>query len=325
MENLFPHPEKQGGPHLVITSGKGGVGKTTVSILVADALARGGWRVLVVSLDQAKHLQEYLGLGETNRAYRVDGGLWALQFDLEREAERFTQEYVMLLQQIMPGLKALNLEKYAEVVRNSPGFEEEIYLRYLEGLYSRREYDYIVVDTPPTGITLRILGLPGNYVFWLERLSELRERIVGARYVISKALGERPEVRDPVLDKLGELRQRYGGLRERLSSSRDTSYVVVATPEPLPVFEARKTLEQLRRLGATVRLLAANKVLPPDKARLLGVHGVQRKSLEELAQLPCPGECRRIAIMATEEPPHSLTGARRLLERVAPLQEVLSA
>ena len=318
LERLPPPPGE--GPHVVVNVGKGGVGKTTVSILVAKLLAeRGRRRVLLVSLDQAMHLLEYLGLPGTQRAYRVSEGLEALQFDLEKEAEKFTGEYSMLLQRIMPGLKALNLERYAEIVRNSPGFEEEVYLRYLSHLYRKQEYDYIVVDTPPTGVTLRILGLPRNYVFWLERLAELRERIVGLRYTMARVLGEKPRVTDPVLDRIRKLRESYQHLHRLITSPQHTTYTIVATPEPLPVYEARKTLTTLNKLGAGVGVIIANKVLPPEKAQSLGISQVQERSLRELSSLDC-GPCVKLSITALEYPPHRLRDVDLLVERIRPLQ-----
>lgn len=314
---------RRGRPHIVIVIGKGGVGKTTVSIMLADMLSRMG-KTLVVSLDQAKHLVKYLSLPDTHKITQIDGLLYAMQFDLEKEAKKFTEEYSRLLKQIMPGLKVLNIERAADTIRNSPGFEEEIYLRYLETLYSRSDFEYIVVDTPPTGVTLRILNLPRTYMFWLGNLIDLRTRIVSLKYSISRVMGEKPEARDPVLDRLYELKERYRKLQDLLRDEETTSYVLVATPEPLPVYEVEKTVESLRELGAKVTGIVVNRIIGEDMARKLGVHEVQVRSIRSILELDCEGPCIRVGIMMNRIPPDTLERARETAKATLSLQNLAS-
>ncbi|MEB3774722.1 MAG: ArsA family ATPase [Desulfurococcales archaeon] len=310
---------RRGRPHLVIVIGKGGVGKTTVSIMLADLLSKKG-KTLIVSLDQAKHLLKYLSLPKPHKEYRIDTNLYAMQFDLENEASKFTGEYSRLLKQIMPGLKVLNIENAADTIRNSPGFEEEIYLRYLEDLY-KKDYEYIVVDTPPTGVTLRILSLPRNYMFWITSLIDLRSKIVSLKYSISRVMGEKIEPKDPVLDKLYELEERYKVLSERLADSDKTSYVLVATPEPLPVYEVEKTLEQLKNLGASVTGIVVNRIIDRNLATKLGIEKVQDESIKRILGIRCIGECVKIGIRMAKNPPDTLEKAREALVGSFPLTD----
>ncbi|MCE4602143.1 MAG: ArsA family ATPase [Desulfurococcales archaeon] len=323
LEDLIEVVRGKGGkPHIVIVIGKGGVGKTTVSIMLGDLLSRSG-KTLIVSLDQAKHLVKYLSLKDTHKVTRIDGGLHAVQFDLEKESRKFTAEYSRLLKQIMPGLKVLNVEKAADTIKNSPGFEEEVYLRYLETLYSNRDFDYIVVDTPPTGVTLRILNLPRTYMFWLGNLIELRTKIASLKYSISRVMGEKAEAKDPVLDKLYELRDRYQTLMKNLVDDSRTSYVLVATPEPLPVYEVEKTVHTLQDLGASVTGIVVNRIIEDEMAKRLGVYEVQRDSIGSILNLKCKGSCIRVGIMMNRTPPDTLEkareAARKTISLAAPL------
>ncbi|MCE4599999.1 MAG: ArsA family ATPase [Desulfurococcales archaeon] len=305
--------EGASGRHVLITIGKGGVGKTTFSILAGLIYSRHG-KTLIASLDPAKHLLEYLGLNKPLSVERIEGDLYAVQYDIAPLAKKLSDEYALLLRQVMPGLTIVNLDDVVKAVKMAPGFEEEVFLRILEELYNS-DYDYIVIDTPPTGVTHRILNLPRLHMFWIEKLHELRARIVSLRYAMARAMGRKVELKDPVLAKLQELYDRYKGLWKQMTDSQRTTTAIIATPEPLPVYEAKTTIDLLRQLNIKCRMLVVNRVLPEDKAREIGLLEVQRKSIEEALEITS-GECRVIGIMQHVKTPKTLEEARELLDRV---------
>lgn len=268
-------------PHVVLVLGKGGVGKTTISIALARSLSRLG-RTLLLSLDPARHLAKYLGVAGEDPA-EVSEGLYVQQISVEREVEAVTSKYAELLRELMPSLSVYNLDSVTDVVRYTPGVEEEVFLRALSRVF-RSSYSYVVVDTPPTGVTLRTIALPNLYLAWLDKLIEIRERIVSLRYVIARTLRREVELRDKALERLYEMRKEFQQLRDLLASHERTSYAIVATPEPLPMYELRESFSFLtQRIRNKPKLLVLNKVLPDSVARELGVLEFQRSSLEELA------------------------------------------
>ena len=275
-------------PHVVIAMGKGGVGKTTVSIRVGLELSSMGWRVLLASMDPAGHLLEYLRLPGPLREVEVSPGLRAVQYAIEPLAEKVAREYGLMLKRLMPALNALGSLDVEKAVRQAPGFEEEVFLRILYDLYRREDVDAVVIDTPPTGVSLRVLRLPGLYLFWVRQLRELRERIIATKYAIARALGNLDDLekRDPVLEKLAEMRRRYEWLRGQLQDPSRTSLAVVATPEPLPVYEAREVAKASVELGVRLEAVVANRVLG-ERARELGVEEVERESLRRLEEIRC--------------------------------------
>jgi len=303
-------------PHSMFVIGKGGVGKTTVSVILADALSRQG-RTLIVSLDPAKHLLEYLGLDRPLETQSVGENLDAMQIDVSGLAKRLGGEYAQLLKQVTPGLRILGMEDIVKAIRYAPGFEEEIFLRVLRDLYGR-PYDYIVIDTPPTGVTHRILTLPSLYVFWLDRLIDLRTKIVSLRYTISRAMGRKIEPRDPVLSKLHKLREEYKGLDRALRSSDRTSYILVTTPEPLPVYETKSTIELLGMLEVKPKAIIVNKILPKEVAMELGVDKINEEALNELRDIDCGG-CLKLGIRHHRRTPKTLEEAKELLEMIISL------
>jgi len=275
-------------PHVVIVIGKGGVGKTTVSLLLGKTLARLG-RTLVLSLDPAKHLAKYVGEEVVSKEYVLEDNLAVRQLDVESEVARQADQYSAMLKYLLPSLTVLNVDSVVDVVKYMPGVEEEVFLRVLSDVYASRDYGFIVVDTPPTGVTLRTLYLPLLYMVWLDKLIKVRERIVSLRYVIARTMGREAEVRDKALSILLEMRERYLKLKELLKNPERTSYVVVATPEPLPVYEMEETVSFLeKKIGASAKTLVLNKVLPAEMARRMGLEQQQKDFIEKLSTVKKP-------------------------------------
>ena len=295
----------------VFVLGKGGVGKTTISILLALALSRRG-RALVASLDPAKHLLEYLSLKRVGTVERVTGNLYAVQYDVDSRARRVAEELELTLKKLMPGLSVLNLDHVLKTIRDAPGFEEEVMLSIVQEIYGL-DYDYVVIDTPPTGVALRVLALPRLYLNWVRGLRELRESIVSVKYAIARALGRPVKPSDPVLEKLGELEKRYTRLYNLLRDGRLTGYVAVATPEPLPVYEVEVIASKLRDLGMKLGLVIANRVLG-EKAAELGVGEVEERSLSRLKEIACRARARMVVVRHAGFAPKSLDDVARLAE-----------
>ncbi|ALL01812.1 Anion-transporting ATPase [Pyrodictium delaneyi] len=300
-------------PHVIMIMGKGGVGKTTVGLRLAIELARLGRRVLLASLDPAGHLLEYLGLPGPLREVEAAPGIRAIQYEVDGLARKVAEEYSLLLRRLMPGLQALGVEDVVETVREAPGFEEEVFLRILSSLYERRDVDVVIVDMPPTGIALRVVALPRLHLFWVERLRELREKIVSIKYAIANALGRHAEADDPVLRRLEELRSRYQGLLGEIEDPLRTSVVAVATPEPLPVYEVSVIAKKLQEHRVALKMIVANRVLG-ERAQQLGLEEMERQALTRLEEIRCSlRPSPSLAVIAhMSRPPSSLRDAEAL-------------
>jgi len=303
------------GKHTLIVIGKGGVGKTTFSILAGIMYSKRG-KTLIASLDPAKHLIGYLNLEKPLKTVKIMENLYAVQYDIAPLAKKLSDEYSMILKQVMPGLTIVNLDDVVKTIRHAPGFEEEIFLRILEELY-RSDFDYVVIDTPPTGITHRILNLPNLHMFWIEKLYELRTRIISLRYAMARALGREYKPHDPVLRKLEDLHEKYKKTWNDLRDPQRTSVAIIATPEPLPIYEAKATLDLLNKLGIACRLLVVNRILPKEASNL-GLLDIQEKSIKEAKEI-VDKQCEIIGIMHHRKPPKALEEVLELVDLIVPL------
>jgi len=308
----------EGAPHVVMVLGKGGVGKTSTSILISRELSELG-RTLLVSFDPAKHILKYLNIDRPAEVIEVSDGFFVSQLDIEASARELTSRYSDLISDLFPSLSVLNLEDITKALKYAPGVEEEVFLNWLSNAYENKNFRFIVIDTPPTGISLRTLTLPKLYLIWLEKLINIRERIVSLRYVIAKTLGREIKVSDPALIRLYEMREKYSKVKEALTDPSRTSFVAVTNPEPLPMYELKEVLKFLsEELSASPKLLVMNKVLPEDIAVKLGSYEEQKAIIEEFTSLPG----RSIMIPYVSNPPSKLEDILRLREAVTVVKGV---
>ncbi|MEO3993997.1 MAG: ArsA family ATPase [Desulfurococcaceae archaeon TW002] len=302
----------EGDPHVIMVLGKGGVGKTSMSILISSELSRLG-KTLLVSFDPAKHILKYLDISRPAELFRISNDFFVSQLNIEASAKELISKYSSLINDLFPSLSVLNLEDITKALKYAPGIEEEVFLNWLCDIYDKKDFKFVVVDTPPTGISLRTLTLPKLYLLWLEKLINIRERIVSLRYVIARTLGREVKVSDPVLVKLYEMREKYSKVKEALTNLSRTSFVVVTNPEPLPMYELKEVLKFLsEELSTNPKLLVMNKVLPENVAERLGTHEEQKEIINEFMSLPG----RSIMIPYASNPPSKLEDILKLREVV---------
>jgi len=173
---------------------KGGVGKTTTA--AAYALLRGlrGSKTLIVSLDPAHNLGDVLGMELGKSVRQVHENVWALEVDFDEVIAKHLKTLTDRIKDAYAYLRVLNLDRYIDVLRHSPGVEEYAVLEKIQEIIkeSKGEYDVIVFDTPPTGLTIRMMILPFVNRTWIEKLIELRRAILRHREMVVRMSGEEP-------------------------------------------------------------------------------------------------------------------------------------
>jgi arsenite-transporting ATPase len=249
---------------ILFFTGKGGVGKSTLAAAAAWQLSR-KHRVLAVSLDPAHNL-------------RFSETLQLREVDLKKLARDYLEQETRVLSESYHYLRTLNLDRYFSILKYSPGIEEYALLTSIEKtLREEAAFDYIVFDTPPTGLTLRFLALPQVTIAWIERLTAIRRQILDKRHTIQKIRGPlkegeaNPEIRlnydekdDDILKRLRSLDGNYRALSRTLQG-KDCGVVVVFNPDLLSLRESERLLEGLRELQLPLALLIDNKVTEENR------------------------------------------------------------
>jgi arsenite/tail-anchored protein-transporting ATPase len=288
-----------GARRLLFVGGKGGVGKTTVAAALALALADAGRRCLLVSTDPAHSLGDIFGcdIGEPGR--RVAPRLHALEIDPDAQADRYIAAVADNLRSFVGPELYTEVERQLSLARAAPGAAEAALLHRMTELMddAGAAYDIVVFDTAPVGHTLRLLSLPELMAAWTEGLLRRRHRVAGwtralqrlrglnrpsaddAPYMVGSGAGpaeghdepnepdergERGERDERIRRVLLERRRRFERARALITDADACGFVLVLTPETLPILESRKALDALDRFGVPVLGLVVNQVLPPE-------------------------------------------------------------
>ena len=288
---------------IALHTGKGGVGKTTISAATAVACAAGGARTLLVSTDPAHSIADVLGVAVHGDPTPVPGvaGLWAAQVDTRG---RFEQSWSHIRGYLVGVLAARGMaEVQAEELTVLPGAEEIVALLELRRLAESGDFDAIIVDCAPTGETLRLLALPETIGFYAQRLLGAPQRVLRSIAASLTGLpGGTPNA--AVRDALGDLLDELMAARALLADPAITGVRLVLTPERMVVAEARRLFTALSLHGFRVEAVTVNRLLPPQA-------GGEFLRLQR--------ESQREAMVQVEESFQGLPVRRVLLNAVEPI------
>ena len=250
----------------VCYGGKGGVGKTTCAAATGLALAERGERTLVVSTDPAHSLADAFGAAAGEGRRQVAENLWIHEVGPdagERAFRGIVEAMAVELREAGIRLDESEIERLF-TVGVVPGSDELAALELLAELVDDDEFDRVVVDTAPTGHTLRLLDLPDVLRETVAAASsirgQVRRMVDGAR---SAVFGPAYYVfggDDEDEDDLAELRERMERMRSTLRDPDRSEFRVVCVPEPMAVAETRRLVARLREAEIPVGTLVVNRV-----------------------------------------------------------------
>ncbi|MEA1971277.1 MAG: ArsA family ATPase [Thermodesulfobacteriota bacterium] len=269
-------------------TGKGGVGKSTMATAAAWQLSQKS-RVLIVSLDPAHNLGDIFGVDLKDKKSRYTKTLYLKEIDLQKLSREYLQREINVLSGTYKYLQTLNLDNYFSVLKYSPGIEEYALLTSIEKtIRDETDFDYIIFDTPPTGLTLRFLALPRVTITWIDRLIQIRQKILEKRYTIHRIRGtlsseetllDYKEEDDDILKKLWKLNTNYQALNKILQGE-NCSIILVFNPDILSLKESRRLMEGLNDLNLPLRLLISNKVTKENE----GMAGYVEENMKKTAK-----------------------------------------
>jgi arsenite-transporting ATPase len=253
------------GPKIHFFIGKGGVGKSTTSVLSALHLAHSGHDTLLVSMDPAHNQRDILELSFSEKPKTVARNFAVKEVDIDYWMSTYLKDTESEIKKVYSYHSAFNIQNYFNVLKYSPGLEEyALLLAYKDILRTEGARSRIIIDMPPTALTMRFFSLPSITLIWLDELLKLRCHILDKKEIVSKIkFGKKEIEQDKVKTRLEALIDEHLRLRKNFTADR-TRINVVINNDPLSVAEAERIHEKLADLEIQIAQIVLNKARCSD-------------------------------------------------------------
>ena len=249
---------------ILLYTGKGGVGKTSVSAATALRCAQLEYRTIVISTDSAHSLADSFDMPIGPEPTPIASNLWAQELNVLHEMEK---HWGGIKQYVASVFAWRGLEEIvAEEMTILPGMEELASLVQVVHLYDMGDYDVIIMDCAPTGATLQLLAMPEVGRWYLDKIFPLEKRAVALGTPLLRAITDMPLPDAQLFDSIEQLVRRLDRMQQLLTDRKQSSARLVLNPEKMVIKEAQRAYTYLNLYGYPVDAIICNRVLPPEVA-----------------------------------------------------------
>jgi arsenite-transporting ATPase len=247
---------------VLLFTGKGGVGKTTVAAATGVRAARAGSRTLVMSTDPAHSLADSFEHDIADSPTQVERNLWAEQIDAQARLESNWREIQDYFIQVMnwAGVETIQAEELSVI----PGLDEIFSLIDVKRHVDEASWDLLVVDCAPTAETLRLLSLPEVMNWYIERIFPMQRRVSKAVRPVVTRMTSMPIAGDRFYNAVERLHRNLEAVHSILTDETGSSVRLVVNPEKMVISEARRTYTYLGLFGYRVDAVVVNRIIPED-------------------------------------------------------------
>lgn len=266
---------------ILIYTGKGGVGKTSIAALTAYHIAKTGKKVLLMSTDQAHSLQDFFCCRLCNEPLEVYKNLFAIELDTVEESKKTWGNLKDYLKQIIQQKANNGIE--ADEALLFPGIDEVFALLRILEIHEKNEYDVLVVDCAPTGQSLSLLTCAEKIKVMADTIIPMVKNVnsVFGSFISKKTSVPKP--RDIVFEEVSDIIKKLNVLQDILHEENTTAVRIVVTPEQIVLEEAKRNYTWLLLYGFNVDAVYINKIYPEDA--LNGYFEPWKKTQEETINL----------------------------------------
>ena len=248
---------------IIVHTGKGGVGKTSISAATALRCAEMGLKTIVISTDTAHSLGDSLEKEIGPEPVQLYPNLWAQEVDARYSMDK----YWGLFQRYMVALFCRQgvEEVVAEEVTILPGLEEGAHLLWNNKYVNENEFDVLVVDAAPTAETLRLLSLPDVTRWWFERILTLTRGVSKVIRPFTKLMRRNDSMPDDdAWNQVQSLFDTLDRVRKLLTDPEMSSIRLVVNPEKMVIKETQRTYTYLNLYGYATDAILCNRIIPPE-------------------------------------------------------------
>jgi arsenite-transporting ATPase len=247
---------------IILFTGKGGVGKTTVSSATAVKCAKMGYKTIVISTDPAHSVSDSLDKSIGQHPTLLDENLYGQEINVNNEIK---ENWSKIQDFVTKFLEARGFSQcVAEEFSIFPGMEELFSLLKLKEYYEKKAYDVAIIDCAPTASTIRMLSFPDVIGWYMEKFFHIERLIVKTVRPIAEKLSKVPLPTDDVFFSIEELYQKINGMYQILTDQKVSSIRIVVQPEKMVIKESQRAYSYFNLFGFIVDCAIINKVLPDE-------------------------------------------------------------
>ncbi len=305
---------------ILLFSGKGGVGKTSLAAATGLQLSRLGYRTLVMSVDPAHSLADAFDLetslfhSRTGDPYPIHDKLAIHEVNIQKEIKRHWKEISAYVISVLRTTGISDVE--AEELAILPGMEELSAMMYVNQFRREQRYDVIVLDCAPTAESMRFVSMPQTLDWYMKHIFPFQRGILKAVRPLANRVSPVELPTDSYFANIKDLFGKLDGIGELLEDPKVTSVRLVTNPERMVLRETQRAFVYFSLHGLTVDGIIVNRVLPQEvtDAFFAEWRNSQGKILEEIEAYFAPVAVKRVPLFT-----HEVLGRERLEELASTL------
>jgi arsenite-transporting ATPase len=251
---------------LLLFTGKGGVGKSSLAAATGLRLAELGYRTLVMSVDPAHSLADAFDLstdlfhGDTSDPYAINDRLWIHEVNIQREIKRYWVEISTYIISVLRTTGLGDIE--AEEIAILPGMEELSAMMYVNQYWRERRYDAVILDCAPTAESMRFVSMPTTLDWYMKHIFPFQRTVLRAVRPIANRVAPIELPPDSYFANVQSLFERLEGVDALLEDPSVTSVRLVTNPEKMVLRETQRAFVYFSLHGLTVDTVIVNRFLP---------------------------------------------------------------
>src|SRR5215470_6410396 len=307
---------------ILLFSGKGGVGKTSLAAATGVKLAEMNHRTLVMSIDPAHSLADSFDLEtdlfhtQTSDPLPINDRLSILELNIQKEIKRHWQEIASYVTSVLrtTGIGGVEAEELAIL----PGMEELSAMMYVNQYRREQRFDVIVLDAAPTAESLRFISMPTTLDWYMKHIFPFQRNLLKAVRPIANRVAPFELPTDSYFVNIRNLFEKLEGVDDLMEDPYTTSVRLVTNPEKMVLRETQRAFVYFSLHGLTVDAVIVNRLLPAQvtDSWFSEWHVSQEKILREIEEYFAPVTVQRVPLFA-----HEVLGRQRLQDLAAVLYD----
>jgi arsenite-transporting ATPase len=250
---------------VILYTGKGGVGKTSVAAASAVLAADRGLRTILISTDAAHSVADSFDVDLPPGRHQLGPNLWIHEIDALQELEANWNRVHSYFKSLIAS-QGID-EIVADELASPPGMTEVAGLMWIRKYYKERNYDVVIVDCAPTGETMQLLAFPEVARWWLRKIFPIERKIMKVARPVLQPIMDIPLPKDEVFASVKDLLLDLDGTREILADPETTSMRLVVNLEKMVIKEAQRAYTYLNLYDYQTDAVIINRVLPPSAGK----------------------------------------------------------